>query len=33
MIYDVKGFDIGLGKRWMPDINRRYHIDHDINEI
>ena len=22
-IYDVKGFDIVLGKRWMRDINRR----------
>jgi hypothetical protein len=27
-IYDVKGFDIVLGKRWMRDINGRYHIDH-----
>jgi hypothetical protein len=23
-IYDVKGFDIVLGKRWMRDINQRY---------
>jgi hypothetical protein len=27
-IYDVKGFDIVLGKRWMRDINGQYHIDH-----
>jgi hypothetical protein len=29
-IYDVKGFVIVrvLGKRWMRDINGRYHIDH-----
>jgi hypothetical protein len=29
-IYDVKGFVIVqvLGKRWMRDINERYHIDH-----
>jgi hypothetical protein len=32
-IYDVKGFDIILGKRWMRDINGRYHIDHDSNEM
>jgi hypothetical protein len=32
-IYDVKGFDIVLGKRWMRDINGRYHIDHDSNEM
>jgi len=32
-IYDVKGFDIVLGKRWMCDINRRYQIDHDSNEM
>jgi hypothetical protein len=28
-IYDVKGVDIVLGKRWMhDDINGQYHIDH-----
>jgi len=32
-IYDVKGFDTLLGKRWMRDINRRYQIDHDSNEM
>jgi hypothetical protein len=32
-IYDVKGFDIVLGKRWMRDINGCYHIDHDSNEM
>jgi hypothetical protein len=32
-IDDVKGFDIVLGKRWMRDINGRYHIDHDSNEM
>ena len=32
-IYDVKGFDIVLGKRWMRDINRRYQMDHDSNEM
>jgi len=32
-IYDVKGFDIVLGKWWMRDINRRYQIDHDSNEL
>jgi hypothetical protein len=32
-IYDVKAFDIVLGKRWMCDINRRYQIDHDSNEM
>jgi len=32
MIYDVKGFDIVLGKRWMRDINRQYQIDHDSNQ-
>jgi len=32
-IYDVKGFDIVLGKRWMRDINRLYHINHDSNEM
>jgi hypothetical protein len=32
-IYDVKGFDIVLGKRWMRDINRRYQIDHDCNDM
>jgi hypothetical protein len=24
----LKGFGIVLGKRWMRDINGRYHIDH-----
>jgi len=33
MIHDIKGFDIGLGKRWMRDINQRYQIDHDSNGI
>jgi len=32
-IYDVKGFDIVLCKRWMNDINRQYQIDHDSNEM
>jgi len=32
-IYDVKGFDIVLGKRWMCDINRQYQIDHDSNDM
>jgi hypothetical protein len=32
-IYDVKSFDIVLGKRWMRDINGRHHIDHDANEM
>jgi len=32
-IYDVKGVDIVLGKRWMRDINRQYQIDHDSNEM
>jgi len=32
-IYDVKGCDIVLRKRWMGDINRRYQIDHDSNEM
>jgi hypothetical protein len=32
-IYDVKGFDIVLGKCWMHDINGWYHIDHDSNEM
>jgi hypothetical protein len=32
-IYDVKGFDIVLGKRWMRDINGRHHIDHHTNEM
>jgi hypothetical protein len=31
-IYNLKHFDIVLGKRWMRDINRRYQIDHDSNE-
>ena len=31
-VYDVKGLDIVLGKRWMRDINRCYQIDHDSNE-
>jgi len=29
----VKGFDIVLSKRWMRDINRRYQIDHDSNDM
>ena len=32
-IYDVKGFDIALGKRWMCDINRRYQFNHDSTEM
>jgi hypothetical protein len=32
-IYDVKGFDIVLGRRWMRDINGRHHIDHHTNEM
>ena len=32
-VYDVKGFDIVLGKRWIRDINRRYQIGHDSNEL
>jgi hypothetical protein len=32
-IYDMKGFDIVLGKRWMRNINSRYYIDHDTNEM
>jgi hypothetical protein len=32
-IYDVEGFNIVLGKRWMHDINGWYHIDHDSNEM
>ena len=32
-IYDVKGFDILLRKWWMRDINQRYQIDHDSNEM
>jgi hypothetical protein len=32
-IYDVKGFDIVLGKRWMRDINGRHYIDHATNEM
>jgi len=27
------GFDVVLPKRWMRDINRRYQIDHDSNEM
>jgi len=33
MIYDVKGFDMVLGTRSMRDINRRYQIDQDSNEM
>lgn len=29
MVYEVKGFDIVLGTRWMHDINRHSHIHHD----
>jgi len=32
-IYNIKGFDSVLGKRWICDNNRRYRIDHDSNEI
>jgi len=32
-IYDHKGLDIVLGERWMRDINRRYQIDHDSNDM
>lgn len=32
-IYDVSGFDIILGKRWMKDINGHYNIDHSTNEM
>jgi len=32
-IYNVKGFDIVRGKRWMRDINQRYQIDHDSNAM
>jgi hypothetical protein len=27
-VYDMKGFDIILGKCWVHDINGTYHIDH-----
>ena len=33
IIYDVKDFDIVLSKQWMGDINWRYQIDHDSNEM
>jgi len=33
VVYDVKGFEIVLGKRWMSDINRNYQIDHDSNKM
>jgi len=33
MIHHIKGFDIVLQKRWMCDVNRRYQIDHDRNEM
>jgi len=33
MIYDVKGFDVLLGKGWMSDIKRRYQIDHHSNNM
>ena len=32
-IYNMKGFDILLGKRWVRDINLKHHIDHDTNEM
>ena len=32
-IYDIKGIDIVLSKRWIRDTNRRYQIDHDSNEM
>ena len=31
--YDVKRFDIVLGKRWMCDINCHHQIDHDSNKM
>jgi len=33
MIYDIKGFDFVMGKRWMHNINQWYQIDDDSNEI
>jgi hypothetical protein len=32
-VYDIKGFDIILGKGWVGDINGTYHIDHQTNEM
>jgi len=32
-VYDVKGFEIILGKRWVCDINGTYHINHRTNEM
>jgi len=33
IIYDAKGFDIVLGKRWIRDINQQYQINHDCDEM
>jgi hypothetical protein len=30
-IYDIKGFDIVQGTRWMRDVKRQYQIDQDSN--
>jgi len=30
-VYDIKGFNIMLGKRWMHDTNRWYQTNHDSN--
>ena len=32
-IYDVKSFDIVLGKRWIRNIHRQYQFDHYSNEM
>jgi hypothetical protein len=32
-IYDMDGYDIALGKRWMRDINLRHTIDHVQNTM
>jgi len=32
-VFDINGFDIVLGKRWMCDIHCQYKIDHDSNEM
>jgi hypothetical protein len=32
-VYNIKEFDIILGKRWVRDITGMYHIDHRTNEM
>jgi len=32
-VYDVKGCDLVLGKRWIRDTKHHHHINHDSNEM